>query len=88
MWKVELDARAAKELRSLDRHHRTRIVRFLRERISTSDDPRRLGKALRGQSVKLWRYRVGPFRLICTIEDDRFVVLVLRVGHRREIYER
>lgn len=88
MWKIEVDHRAAKELRRLDRQHQIRIVRFLRERIATSEDPRRLGKALRGQAVGLWRYRVGPFRLICTIEDDRFVVLVLRVGHRREVYGR
>ena len=88
MWRVELDARAAKELRKLDRQHQTRIVHFLRERISSSDDPRRLGKALRGQSRELWRYRVGPFRLICTIEDDRLIVLVLRVADRRDAYPR
>lgn len=88
MWTVELDARAAKELRKLDRQEQTRIVRFLRERIATSEDPRRVGKALKGQSVPLWRYRVGSFRLIATIEDDRFVVLVLRIGHRREVYDR
>ncbi len=88
MWKVELDARAAKELRNLDRQHQTRIVRFLRERIATAEDPRRLGKPLKGQSVPLWRYRVGAFRLICTIENETFVVLVLRVGDRREVYNR
>ena len=59
MWTVELDSRAAKELRKLDRHLQIRIVRFLRERIATSEDPRQLGRALRGQSVGLWRYRVG-----------------------------
>ena len=88
MWRVEFDERAAKELRGLDRQHQTRIVRFLRERIASAEDPRRLGKALRGQSAGLWRYRVGPFRLICTLEDDRLVVLVLRVGDHREVYER
>ena len=87
-WTVELDAGAAKELRNLDRQHQVRIVRFLRERIATAEDPRRLGRALIGQSAPLWRYRVGPFRLICTIEDDRFVVLVLRIGNRREVYDR
>lgn len=88
MWKVEIDARAARELRSLDRQHQTRIVRFLRERVATAEDPRRLGRALKGQSVGLWRYRVGSFRLICSIEDERLVVLVIRIGDRREVYDR
>ncbi|HEX2164675.1 MAG TPA: type II toxin-antitoxin system RelE/ParE family toxin [Thermoanaerobaculia bacterium] len=85
-WKVELDSRAAKELRSLDPEARRRILRFLRERVATADDPRRIGRPLQGQSAPLWRYRVGSFRLICSIEDDRLIVLVVRVGHRREVY--
>jgi mRNA interferase RelE/StbE len=87
-WRIELDARAAKELRNLDRQHQRRIVRFLRERVAIADDPRSLGTPLRGQTADLWRYRVGPFRMICTIEDARFVVLVIRIGHRREVYDR
>jgi mRNA interferase RelE/StbE len=88
MWRVELDARAAKELRHLDRQHQIRIARFLRERVATAEDPRRFGKPLKGQAVALWQYRVGPFRLICAIEDDRLVVLVVRIGDRAEIYDR
>lgn len=87
-WRVELDARAAKELRRLDRPERQRVVRFLRERIAGSEDPRRLGRPLRGQAVPLWRYRVGPYRLVWSLGDDRLVVLVVRVGHRREVYGR
>jgi mRNA interferase RelE/StbE len=56
--------------------------------VAIADDPRSLGTPLRGQTADLWRYRVGPFRMICTIEDDRFVVLVIRIGHRREVYDR
>jgi len=88
VWTVEVDARAARELRTLDRQSQERIIRFLKERVATADDPRRLGRALKGQSVPLWRYRVGRSRLICTIEDDRLVVLVLRVGDRGTIYQR
>lgn len=87
-WTVEVDARAARELRKLDRQSRRRIVRFLRERIATAEDPRRLGRALKGQSRQLWRYRVGAYRLICSIEDARLVVLVVRVGDRGRVYER
>lgn len=85
-WTVELDARAAKELRALDRPVQARIVRFLRERVAGGDDPRRLGRALKGQSVPLWRYRVGSYRLVCSIEDERLIVLVVRVSHRRKVY--
>ena len=87
-WTVEFDSRAAKELRALDHPQRRRILRFLRERIAVDEDPRRLGRALKGQSVPLWRYRVGDHRLICSIEDDRLIVLVVRLGHRREVYRR
>jgi mRNA interferase RelE/StbE len=87
-WKVEIDARAANELRRLDRPIQGRIVRVLRERIAGADDPRRLGRPLRGQSAPLWRYRVGGHRLICSIEDDRPIVLVVRIGHQRAVYRR
>lgn len=85
-WTVEVDRRAAKELRSLDPEGRRRILRFLRERVTTGENPRRMGRALQGQSAPLWRYRVGPYRLICSIEDERLVVLVVRVAHRRDAY--
>lgn len=85
-WRVEVDERAAKELHSLDPSVRRRILRFLRERVATEEDPRRIGRQLQGQSAPLWRYRVGPYRLICSIEDGRLVVLVVRVAHRREAY--
>jgi len=88
VWSVEFDARAAKELRKLDRPDQARIVRFLRERVATAASPRRLGKALKGQAVPLWRYRVGSFRIVCSIEDERVVVLVVRVGQRSGVYRR
>ena len=60
---------------------------FLHERVARLDDPRSIGEALRGSRLgEFWKYRVGDYRLICKIEDDRLVVLVLRVGNRKEIY--
>lgn len=50
------------------------------------DDPRTLAKPLQGEYGELWRYRVGPYRIICEIRDSELIVLVLRVGHRREVY--
>jgi mRNA interferase RelE/StbE len=86
-WTVEFDDRARRELRKLDPQTQREILRYLRERIAGSPDPRQFGKPLRLQLAGLWRYRVGDSRLICRIEDDRLVVLVIRVAHRRNVYE-
>jgi len=62
-------------------------LKFLNERVAKLDNPRSVGQALRGSRLgEFWKYRVGDYRLICRIEDDRLLVLVLRLGHRREIY--
>lgn len=86
-WKVELSQGVDRELARLDPPQRTRILRFLHERVARLDNPRSIGQALHGSRLgEFWKYRVGDYRLICKIEDDRLVVLVLRIGHRREIY--
>lgn len=86
-WTVEFDDRARHELRKLDATIQQTILRYLRERIAVAEDPRRFGKPLRRNLAGLWRYRVEDYRLICRLEDERVVVLVLRVGHRRDVYE-
>lgn len=86
-WKIELSAEADRELSKLDAQHSRRILKFLHQRLSRLDDPRSIGEALHGSRLgEFWKYRVGSYRLICKLEDDRLVVLVLRVGHRKEIY--
>lgn len=86
-WSVELSESADRELAKLDAQHRKRILKFLGERVAKLDDPRSLGQALHGSRLgEFWKYRVGGYRLICKIEDDRLVVLVLRLGHRKEVY--
>ena len=87
VWTVEFDDRARRELRKLDSGAQQEILRYLRERIAGSTDPRQFGKPLRMNLAGLWRYRVGQYRLICRFEEDRLVVLVIKVGHRREVYE-
>jgi mRNA interferase RelE/StbE len=86
-YRVELSESANRELGKLDAQHRKRILKFLQERVARLDNPRGVGEALQGSQLgEFWKYRVGDYRLICKIEDDRLIVLVLRVGHRREIY--
>ena len=86
-WTVEFDDRARRELRKLNAKIQQSILRYLRERIAVAEDPRRFGKPLRRNLAGLWRYRIEDYRLICRIEDERVVVLVLQVGHRREVYD-
>jgi mRNA interferase RelE/StbE len=86
-WRVEFDAAAAKELRKLDPPVARRIVAFLRERVAVLADVRSIGEALRGDTLgEFWKYRLGDCRLIVRIVDDRLVVIVLRIGHRKEVY--
>ena len=87
VWIVEFDDRARRELRKLSQETQLTILSYLRERVAGSPDPRQFGKPLRMNLAGLWRYRVGDYRLICRIEENRLVVLVLKVGHRRDVYE-
>ena len=86
-YDVELSAAVDRELGTLDAQQAKRILTFLHERVAKLDDPRSIGQALHGSRLgEFWKYRVGDYRLICKIEDDRLIVLVLRIGHRKEIY--
>ncbi|HKM80370.1 MAG TPA: type II toxin-antitoxin system RelE/ParE family toxin [Candidatus Acidoferrum sp.] len=86
-YSVELSEGVDRELDKLNPQHSKRILKFLNERVAKLDDPRSIGQALRGSRLgEFWKYRVGDYRLICRIEDDRLLVLVLRLGPRREIY--
>ena len=80
---------ADRQLDKLDPQVARRILKFLNQRVRTLDNPRSIGEALRGSKLgEFWKYRVGDYRLICSIEDRRVLILVLRIGHRREVYER
>jgi mRNA interferase RelE/StbE len=86
-WRIELTATAAKQIGKFDKAEAKRLMAFLRGRLAVLDDPRRLGKRLTGPELgSYWRYRVGDYRLICDIQDDILRILVIEVGHRREVY--
>lgn len=84
-WNVELTAKSARQIKKLDKATQRRIIAFLRE-LEGLDDPHTRGKGLTGNLRGLWRYRVGDYRLVCSLEGDKLLVLVLNVGHRSEIY--
>ena len=83
-WVYRFDERALKELKKLGHQAQRDIVAYLDERIAT--DPRRFGKGLKADLAGLWRYRVGDYRILCQIKDRELLVLVVAVGHRKDIY--
>ena len=86
-WVVEFDPDAIKDLKKLDKQVQARILEFLRERLGPLNNPRELGEAPAGSKLgNYWKYRVGDWRMICDLQDQRIVVRVLRVGNRREVY--
>jgi len=86
-WKIEISALAAKNLQQLDRPVARRILLFLHERVAPLKNPRSIGDALKGSAFgEFWRYRVGDYRIIASIEDRALRILVVRVGNRRDVY--
>lgn len=85
-WTIELSEHAEKELSKLDRPVAKRIYRELIE-IEQLDDPRSRGKALTGNLSGLWRYRVGDYRVICSIDDDVLVIFAIEIAHRSKVYK-
>jgi mRNA interferase RelE/StbE len=87
VWIIEFETSAEKELDKLDRQDAKRILNFLFERVSHLEDPRSLGEPLKGLRFKsLWKYRVGDYRIISSIEDHISRILIVKVGNRREVY--
>jgi mRNA interferase RelE/StbE len=86
-WTVELSSGAERQLRKLDPDTARRLGNYLRTLVAETSDPRVRGKALTGPMTGLWRYRVGDYRLVCELIDQRLVVLVVRLGHRSRIYD-
>lgn len=84
-WTLEYGEGVEKALRKLGQQASRRILAGLEE-VAALDSPRQRGEAMVGNHAGHWRYRFGDYRVICRIEDGRMVVLVIAVGHRREVY--
>lgn len=87
VWQIEFGEAAKKDLSKLDKQLARRITAFLRERVAVLDDPRSIGEALKGSKLgEFWKYRVGDYRIISSIEDGALRILVVKIGNRREVY--
>ncbi|MDP2828365.1 MAG: type II toxin-antitoxin system RelE/ParE family toxin [Sulfuricellaceae bacterium] len=87
VWQINFDDAAKKDLAKLDKQIAKHIVAFLRERLAALDDPRGIGEALKGSKLgEFWKYRVGDYRIIGSIEDGALRILMVKIGSRREVY--
>ena len=84
---VEYTPQAVKQLKKMDKHIRGFILGWISKNLVNCTDPRQHGKALTANRAGQWRYRVGDYRLLAEIQDDKVVILIINIGHRREVYE-
>lgn len=87
MYKVDYSKRAEKQLSKLNPQISQTIYSWIDKNLIDCENPRQHGKALVGSKAGLWRYRVGDYRIIADINDDTVTILIIEIGHRREIYD-
>ncbi len=85
-WCVNTSVKAIKSLAKINSKDRTRIWHFIKNTLPQLENPRSTGKSLQGEFKGLWRYRVGDYRLVCDIQDSELTILVIHIGHRKDIY--
>ena len=88
MYRIETTPQFDKELKKIDKGNARFILKYIKNNILPLKDPRLKGKALVGDKRGFWRYRIGDYRLICKIEDDKLLILALSVGHRKDVYKK
>ena len=86
-YSVEYTLQAAKQLKKLDVYTRKLILSWIEKNLVDCEDPRIHGKSLTANRSGQWRYRIGDYRIIAQIQDDKVLILILEIGHRREIYK-
>lgn len=87
LWRIDFSEKADKQLLSLDKPIRERIRKYVKD-LAVLSNPRLRGEPLAGNLSDFWKYRIGDYRLICRINDEKMLVLVVKIGHRSEVYKR
>ncbi len=85
-WEVKYEEQVAKNLKKLDSVPRKRIQKFIEERLIPSLNPKEIGEPLKGSLGEYWRWRVGDYRLIGEIHEKEIIIVIVKIGHRRNIY--
>lgn len=79
--------RAKKQLKKLDRQTYAFLIAWMKKNLEGCTNPRQHGKALTANRAGQWRYRVGDYRLIAEIKENEIIILILSLGHRKEVYD-
>ncbi len=87
-YRLEFAPDVRKQFKKMDKYQAALLTRWLYQNIDGTDNPREHGKALSANRAGQWRYRIGNYRVIVEIEDERLVVTAIQVGHRKNIYDR
>jgi mRNA interferase RelE/StbE len=87
VWTINFSEISLKQLKKLNISVSKKIIAYMDSKVRTNSNPRNLGKALSLNKAGLWRYRIGDYRVICKIHDEEIIILVLEIGHRKDIYE-
>lgn len=86
-YEVKYTKKAIKQLKKMDKHIASFIISYIEENLVDCENPRSIGKALQGNLSDKWRYRVGSYRILAKILDDVVIVVVVEIGHRKDIYK-
>ena len=86
-YNLLFSVRVLKQLKKLDKNISSMLLKKIKMELLETENPRATGKALTGDKKGLWRYRYGNHRVICSINDDKLIIIALEVGHRKEIYK-
>lgn len=87
-WIIEFDENIKKELKKISKPDQREIIHYLEHKISCTSNPREYGKPLKSKLKGLWRYRVKNYRIICQIKDQKMTILVVKIGHRKDVYDK
>ena len=87
-WTVKFSTRAVKSLKRIDRPNQELILKFMTEKVVKHSDPVSLAKKLSGNLGDFYRFRLGDYRIVCDVQNQELIILILQIGHRQNIYQR
>jgi len=88
IYTVEYTSKALKQLKKLDKQTAAFIISYIEKNLVNCSDPRIFGKRLQGTLNDKWRYRVGDYRILAKIIDDKVIIIIVEIGHRSSVYKK
>ena len=86
-YRVVYEREAIKSFSKIDKKQQILIISWIEKNLIDTDDPKKHGKALKGSLKNYWRYRVGNYRILADINDDQIKIIIINIGHRKDVYK-